>query len=216
MTNKTQLIIFMILGSLLFSACNNRAKPRHGYYNNSQENIWAEDTNIYNDINISDLDYNNSVSIETETVIMEDAFKMPRVEFDQSEYARLAKKGRGTVKGNIYITAVYGKKVFGADTRLYLNPVTSYSEQWYEESYLGGAKMEKADARLFNYLRFTASNADGGFSFYGVPTGDYYLIGTVSCGEECGYSTAKSIRIATYVSVRGSRVVKKDLTMSME
>ncbi len=86
-------------------------------------------------------------------------------------------------------------------TRLYLNPITSYSEQWYEESYLGGYKMQEADPRLFNYLKFTASDKNGKFAFYGVPSGSYYLIGTVKCGEECGYDSMKNIRIATKVSV---------------
>jgi hypothetical protein len=99
---------------------------------------------------------------------------------------------------------------------LYLNPLTSYSEQWYKESYLGGYKMQKADSRLFNYLKFTASDKNGNFAFYGVPSGSYYLIGTVKCGEECGYDSMKNIRIATKVSVRGNQIVEQDLTRMAE
>jgi len=68
----------------------------------------------------------------------------------------------------------YGKRIAGSGTRLYLNPVTSYSKQWYEESYLGGYKMQKADPKLFNYLKFTASDSNGVFGFYGVPSGSIY------------------------------------------
>jgi len=95
------------------------------------------------------------------------------------------------------------------------NPKTSYSDQWYRESYIGGHKMQKADDRLFNYLRFTSSDANGNYAFYGVPSGSYYLIGTVKCGTECGYETPKNIRIATLVTVKGNQVVKKDLVGSM-
>ncbi|HSR74550.1 MAG TPA: hypothetical protein VLL31_06865, partial [Sulfurovum sp.] len=104
----------------------------------------------------------------------------------------------------------------GGGTRLYLNPMTSYSDEWYKESYLGGKKMTKADSRLFNYLRFTAANNDGSFAFYGVPSGKYYLIGTVSCGSECGYSSTKNIRLATKVEVYGSQIKMQDLTRTIE
>ena len=136
---------------------------------------------------------------------------IPRIEFPQEEYSRLAKTGSGTIKGVIYVSDAYGKKIYGKQTRLYLNPVTSYSKQWYQESYIGGYKMEKADKRLFNYLKFTASNTQGKFAFYGVPSGTYYVIGMVKCGKECGYSSPRNIRIAKEVSVRGSEVVHVDL-----
>lgn len=175
---------------------------------------WADQTNV-NDINISDLDENLT---ESETMITEgsDTEKVKRMAFPASEYHRLPKSGRGTVKGNIFVKNMYGEKVMGGGTRLYLNPATSYSNQWYNESYLDGQKMERADSRLFNYLKFTAANSSGKFAFYGVPSGSYYLIGTVKCGRACGYDGMRNIRIATRVSVYGNKVVKQDLTRTME
>ena len=180
------------------------------------QNSWADEINIDEEsIDISDLDENLT---ENEMLITEDMYeeKIERIAFPEDEYARLPRRGKGTIKGAIYISDAYGKRVMGAGTRLYLNPITSYSEQWYDESYLGGRKMEQADARLFNYLRFTASNSKGKFAFYGVPSGNYYLIGTVKCGEECGYSRPKNIRIATQVSVYGNEVIEKDLVRILE
>jgi len=162
------------------------------------------------DINMSDFDNNLTMS---ETIISEDGEeRMRRIEFPVEEYSSLEIKGKGTITGSIYINDLYGNPVYGSGTRLYLNPVTTYSEQWYEASYLGGNKMEKADARLFNYLKFTAANSKGKFSFYGVPSGSYYLIGTVKCGTACGYDSEKSIRITTQVSVYGEDIVEQDLT----
>lgn len=162
------------------------------------------------DVDLSDLDDNMTVS---EMMITEDGEeRMARIEFPVAEYTRLPRKGRGTITGKIYVNDLYGTPVYGGGTRLYLNPVTSYSEQWYEASYLGGNKMEKADGRLFNYLKFTAADSSGKFSFYGVPSGSYYLIGTVKCGSACGYESEKSIRIATKVSVYGNQIIEQDLT----
>jgi len=168
---------------------------------------WGTDNEEEN-IDISDIDQNIT---ETGTDISTEPQKVKRIPFPVNEYARLPRTGKGTIKGSIYLSDGYELKIPGKDTRLYLNPKTSYSDQWYEESYIGGRKMEKADDRLFNYLRFTSSDANGNFAFYGVPSGTYYLIGTVKCGAECGYDRPKNIRIATQVRVVGNQIITKDL-----
>ncbi|CAA6827051.1 MAG: Unknown protein [uncultured Sulfurovum sp.] len=213
-TNKK--IFFLTLISLfLFSGCVQKrlvVKDPRGYQNNKLPvNTWAQETNMKEDIDISDLD--QKIDTEQHTMIREEApqVKMERVPFPLGEYNRLSKSGKGTVKGKIYINDAYNRRVLGSNTRLYLNPVTSYSKQWYSQSYIGGYKMEKADSRLYNYLRFTASNNQGEFAFYGVPNGHYYLIGTVACGVECGYTQSKNIRIAKQVSIQGNQVIQSDL-----
>ena len=182
--------------------------------NRTHQNFWGDLTNV-DDVNMSDFDENLT---ESEMMLIEgdEENRLQRIEFPVSEYSRLARIGKGTIKGSIYIRDLYDQKVVGESTRLYLNPITSYSQQWYEESYLGGFKMQKADPRLFNYLKFTASDKNGKFAFYGVPSGSYYLIGTVKCGQECGYDSMKNIRIATRVTIRGNQVIHKDLTRNGE
>ena len=199
------MIIMSLMAMSLFTGCVQRDIPFN-------KNFWAHTSSV-DDVNISDDNLTMS-----EMMIMEDGEenKMARIEFPESEYYRLARIGKGTVKGTIYVKDYYDKRVLGASTRLYLNPITSYSEQWYEESYLGGHKMQAADPRLFNYLKFTASDKNGNFAFYGVPSGSYYLIGTVKCAEECGYESMKNIRIATKVSISGNQIVEKDLTTTIE
>ena len=199
------MIIMSLMAMSLFTGCVQRDIPFN-------KNFWAHSSSV-DDVNMSDDNLTMS-----EMMIMEDGEenKMARIEFPESEYYRLARTGKGTVKGTIFVKDYYDKRVLGASTRLYLNPITSYSEQWYEESYLGGHKMQAADPRLFNYLKFTASDKNGNFAFYGVPSGSYYLIGTVKCAEECGYDSMKNIRIATKVSVRGNQIVEQDLTTTIE
>jgi len=214
MSKKVWLLFVSSLILILSTGC---VEKRVGIANNQAGvNSWADEITIDEEgIDISDIDENLT---ENETLITEDMYeeKIKRIAFPEDEYASLSRRGKGTIKGSIYIRDTYGKIVVGAGTRLYLNPITSYSRQWYNESYLGGHKMEQADARLFNYLRFTASNSKGKFAFYGVPSGNYYLIGTVKCKEECGYSRPKNIRIATQVSVYGNKVVEKDLVRVLE
>jgi len=205
----------LLLSAILFSGCVKREAVPSQYENgHANQASWGDMTNI-DDVNMSDFDENLS---ESKLVMTEESGndKMERITFPADEYYHLARSGKGTVLGSIYINGTHGSRVSGANTRLYLNPVTSYSKQWYNESYLGGYKMQKADDRLFNYLRFTTSDESGRFAFYGVPTGSYYLIGTVKCGSECGYTTPKSVRIATQVSIRGNQVVEKSLTRLLD
>ena len=181
--------------------------------NTNHATSWSSQSNVDDGENIDISDLDEGIS-EAELGMTEEVIesKMKRIPFPVSEYNRLAKTGKGTVKGTIYVTAPSGTKVMGGGTRLYLNPVTSYSNQWYNDSYIAGNKMEKADSRLFNYLKFTAADTNGAFAFYGVPSGSYYLIGTVECSTECGYDTAKSIRIASRVTVSGNKIVSQDLS----
>lgn len=201
--------ITSLMAMSLFTGC---VQPDVQPDRSKSSSFWGDLTNV-DDVNMSDDNLT-----ESEMMINEDdeENRLQRIDFPVSEYSRLARIGKGTVKGTIYVTDAYDRRVVGASTRLYLNPLTSYSEQWYQESYLGGYKMQKADSRLFNYLKFTASDKNGNFAFYGVPSGSYYLIGTVKCGEECGYDSMKNIRIATKVSVRGNQIVKQDLTRMAE
>jgi len=133
-----------------------------------------------------------------------------RIPFPVSEYNRLKRIGSNTVHGKIYlINTKDDKEILGKNVKLYLNPVTSYSRQWYQDSYLEGYKLTPPDKRLFNYLRFTNSDSNGEFSFFGVPRGRYYLIGRVECGKECGYSSDKIIRLAKEIYVdRGTNKVE--------
>jgi len=147
----------------------------------------------------------------TEEMALQNSGRMERIDFPVDEYRHIRKVGSSTVTGKVFLENSYtSDKVMGKKVKLYLNPVTSYSEQWYQESYLGGYKMSKSDPRLFNYLKFTMSNADGKFNFFGVPKGEYYLVGTMKCGAECGFSENKTIRLVKEISV-GRGTTRVDL-----
>ena len=138
-----------------------------------------------------------------------------RMDFPVEEYKRIKKVGHSTVSGTIYLENSHtAYKIKGKRTKLWLNPVTSYSRQWYQQSHLGGYKLSKTDKRLYNYLKFTYSDNSGNFNFFGVPTGDYYLTGTITCSDECGFNQSKSIRLVREISV-GRGVTTVDLMKSV-
>jgi hypothetical protein len=153
----------------------------------------------------------NGDQSSAEEMSLQNSGRMERIDFPVDEYKNIKKIGRSTVAGRVFLANSYtSSEVMGKKVKLYLNPVTSYSQQWYQESYLGGYKMSKSDPRLFNYLKFTMSNADGKFNFFGVPTGQYYLVGTMSCGAECGFEGTQAVRLVKEISV-GRGTTKVDL-----
>jgi hypothetical protein len=205
-------MVFVALSLSLFVGCT--SSSQHQISQPKQPYISPHSSNI-NDVDISDLEENL-----TETPIMMTQSggvvqKLKRMPFPVEEYYALPQRGQGTIHGSVYLKDHYGSYVIGSMTRLYLNPITSYSKEWYEKSYLGGQQMEQADSKLYNYLKFTTSDSNGRFSFYGVPNGAYYLIATVKCGIRCGFESEKKIRLATKVAIRGNQVVQKDLSRDL-
>ena len=138
-----------------------------------------------------------------------------RMPFPAEEYRHLSKRGRSTVSGKVYLTnRLTADDIVKSKVKLWLNPVTSYSNQWYNEVYLGGNKLTKTDKRLFNYLKFTYSSSDGSFNFFGVPSGEYYLTTTIQCSVECGYRENKSVLLVKKVYVgRGKTEVDLSKTV---
>ncbi len=121
--------------------------------------------------------------------------------------------GSSTISGRVYlINSIDDEQVIKRNLKLYLNPVTSYSRQWYEHSYLEGYKMTPPDKRLYNYLKFTTTDSNGEFSFFGVPAGEYYLGVKLRCGGECGYDGEKIIRVVKEVYVGDGGTTSVDLT----
>ncbi len=216
---KNILVLFSLSFSLFyFTGCVGEPKvPDQKIKQEHDNNLWAEKTNINTDadsVDISDLD--KKISSGASDRVVQSGNVVQRVPFPVAEYQALQRAGKGTINGYIFVEDSYGKKVYGKNSKLYLNPITSYSKQWYQESYLRGKKMSKADAKLFNYVKFTASGEDGRFAFYGVPTGGYYITGSVVCGFECGYDSPKNIRIATEVYLHGNEIVNQDINKRLQ
>ncbi len=215
-------ILIFILSIFLLSGCNIYRQmviptPYYPKQNQVNSNILGEEVNEVTLQENNSLETNqevktkitpvsnNSININKKTFVQ-------RIPFPVDEYNSLEKNGKATIKGKIYAILANGQKVYSKHTRLYLNPVTSYSTQWYKESYLGGAKMSKVDPRLFNYLKFTTSDNNGNFEFLNVPSGSYYLIGVIKCANECGYNQTKNIRVAKKINVFGDEIKEVDLS----
>ncbi|MDD5405911.1 MAG: carboxypeptidase regulatory-like domain-containing protein [Sulfurovaceae bacterium] len=172
---------------------------------------WPPKDSQEDNVDISDLSNQTDIN-ETNH---EDRKIVNHIPFPAKEYNNLSLTGSSAIQGKIVIQTNDGKIVSGSDARLYLNPYTSYSKQWYKENYLHGNLMDGTDDRLYKYLKFTTANDNGGFVLNNIPKGKYYLVGTVVCGQECGFDGIKNIRIVSEVSVDNNATISVNLVKAL-
>lgn len=102
-----------------------------------------------------------------------------RMSFPTLEYLLLAKSGSAIVKGQAFLRT-RGGDVKVAAGEVILNPVTSYSEEWYEKGYIQGRYLGQPDQRIWEYTMTTIADGDGRFVFKNVPPGQYFVTTTVT------------------------------------
>lgn len=110
-----------------------------------------------------------------------------RMAFPEAEYAALPKTGTGTVKGQAFMKTRGGDVKTAAGNTVMLNPVTSYSIEWYEKSYLTGKKITQADSRINPHCIVKTADAGGNFTFKNVPPGEYFITTVVFWEAPTGY-----------------------------
>lgn len=101
---------------------------------------------------------------------------MPRLTtFNESEYALYARDGTATIYGDAFLKTRGGDVKKGAGCAVHLNPVTTYSTEWYERGILGNQLLEPADQKAVPYHKQTIADGDGKFEFDKLSAGEYYL-----------------------------------------
>lgn len=139
---------------------------------------------------------------------------MPRPAFPEAEYAALPKVGTGKVTGQAFLRTRGGDVKYGAGSEVFLNPVTSYSNFWYEQQMQLGQPLSAPDPRLNEYVRTQQADGMGNFSFENVPPGDYYVSTKVTWEVPAGYysSSIQGGWIAEKIKVTNDQATKVMLT----
>lgn len=109
-----------------------------------------------------------------------------RIPFPVAEYEALLKTGTGKVTGQAFLRTQGGDVITAAGSEVILNPVTSYSNQWYAAyqanvlNRLNTTILSEPDPRILRYFLQTTADASGQFEFNNVPPGDYYVTTSVT------------------------------------
>lgn len=138
---------------------------------------------------------------------------IPRVPFPVAEYDALPTKGTGSLVGQVFMRTVGGDVKYGAGSDVYILPVTSYTRQWYTESYLGGQVLGAPDARAEKGMKVTQADGTGYFKFSDIPPGKYYLSSKVTWQAPTQYGLVlQGGVIAKQVVIENSKEVREMLT----
>lgn len=117
------------------------------------------------------------------------------VEFDESEYVGTDRAGTATITGQAFLVfEADGSVAHGAGATVHLNPVTSYSTEWYQKAVVTSSAITDPDPRAAKYRREAIADADGRFVFHGVPAGEYYVTCPIAwSGYLWNYAYAKVV-----------------------
>jgi len=110
-----------------------------------------------------------------------------RIPFPGGEYDSLRESGTAVIRGQAFLKTRGGDVKTAAGEEVVLNPVTSYSQQWYQVAYLNGRPLTGPDPRYLRYIRKTIADADGRFTFRNVAGGDYFIVARVVWEAPTGY-----------------------------
>lgn len=121
----------------------------------------------------------------------------PRMTFPEHEYQNLETTGSAVVKGQAFLKTRGGDVKVAAGNEVFLNPVTSYSIEWYEKMYIQRKPLVEADPRLQKYLIKAVADGDGRFIFKNVPPGQYFVSTKITWETATGYRGALQVQGGT-------------------
>lgn len=98
-----------------------------------------------------------------------------KAKFIDSEYTPYGVPGTSTITGQAFLKTRGGDVKFGAGCVIWLNPVTTYSKEWYEKSVIKGYMLSEADPQTEKYHWETIADGFGNFEFKNLPAGNYYI-----------------------------------------
>ena len=116
-----------------------------------------------------------------------------KAKFIEEEYAPYQKKGDAVISGKVCLTLEDKTEKCFPNARVIINPVTSYSQEWYTRGWAGTEYLEEADPRVSPTNLVQITDAKGAFTFKDLPAGSYY-VGAEVCApktqdaKECIYT----------------------------
>jgi hypothetical protein len=103
-----------------------------------------------------------------------------KVPLNEADYAPYLSAGTATIAGEVSATMQAGDISNGAESFVYLVPVTPYSTEWFEHAMISSHSISGTDPRSLRAARSTVVGPNGRFQFSNLPAGDYYLSCTIT------------------------------------
>lgn len=141
-------------------------------------------------------------------------------DFPEHEYAATQQVGEGVINGDLYLTSASGAIQKGTNTKVILEPATSYMKAYYAKfGNLDAAKRDPdvqppvLDPRRATYVREAITDQNGRFDFDHIPNGTYYISSELTWSAQSdGKTITEGGTVTKLVTVSGSQPQKVLLT----
>jgi len=146
-------------------------------------------------------------NIEKTKNVEKPVFKCPepvarKVSFVEEEYAPYAGEGNAIIEGSACFTLSNGSEKCFSNVDVFINPVTSYSDEWYNRAWAGREFLQKADERALDFNKIVKTDEKGAFKFSGLKPGSYYVGAAVCLPDSKDSKNCRVARFASKVSMK--------------
>ena len=130
-----------------------------------------------------------------------------RVVFNEEEYKPYAKGGDAAIEGKLCLPLADGSTKCYNNASVFINPVTSYSNEWYSRGWAGKENLTRADDRAFLYNVMVKTDENGNYTFTNLAPGNYYIGASVcvpnsKTAKKCTYRRyAKKVQVTKLIKV---------------
>lgn len=121
------------------------------------------------------------------------------VPFNIEEYKPYDTTGTLTLSGNICDALPKGMNC-PEKISVFINPKTSYSDEWWTKHWNGSFGITKPDKQALKYNKQTTTDKNGNFTFSHLPTGSYY-VGAEVCSKNPKQKVCRPMRLGTLVKM---------------
>jgi undecaprenyl-diphosphatase len=114
-------------------------------------------------------------------------------------------EGSAVITGRVILKSVSDEFTKGAESTVFLIPVTDYSREWFEHYVLKSGRMRGKDPRAFRSTLAAATDQEGRFEFRKIARGEYYLTCTMldeRPGERLTFAMRTARTALAYAAVR--------------
>lgn len=133
-----------------------------------------------------------------------------QAQFNPTEYAPYDVAGTLTLSGNICSDLPKGS-VCPEKIDVFVNPKTTYSEEWWTKHWTGTNGISKTDERALKYNKHGTVKKGGDFTIEKLPAGTYY-VGAITCVKNTEKAPCKPVRLGTEIQLdKSTRVSLKQV-----